>query len=651
MLLCTSILVQAQSVFSDSLRAALRSLPNDSNKVKKLLTAQPYLAFTQPDSAIFYADSIIHFSEGIKFDYGKARGYQLKANAYLYNTDYLLSLYYSQKALHLFESLNERWGIAHSHTLRGTLFTNLGDFKQARAEMLRSRKIIYSLGSEYYDRQNDTIVSSELEKLSIDYELATVYLASNMLDSALVLAKAVLKLDQDLEDNWSAPPILLGDIYYKRGEYDSALQVYNTRTTLNFGLDSAKNFIGRALVFAKLHQADSSIMYARRAFEISERIKLSKEAMQASEILSKAYENIDSEKSIKYYKINTALKDSLYNREKVNQFSNIVFSDELRRLDAKAAEESARNKFRIWSLLGITFTLVVTGLLLWRNNQHKKTANKLLQQEKQTVEKTLQRLQSTQSQLIHSEKMASLGELTAGIAHEIQNPLNFVNNFSEVNRELLIEMKEEIEKGNIEEVKTIATTILENHEKINHHGKRADGIVKGMLQHSRSSSGIKEPTDLNVLADEYLRLAFHGFRAKDKTFNVTTKTDFDKTVGKVNVVPQDIGRVVLNLITNAFYTVSEKKNQTADEYEPTVTVKTIRHNGRVLISVKDNGIGIPQKVLDKIFQPFFTTKPTGQGTGLGLSLSYDIIKAHGGEINVETNEGVGTEFKIHLPVH
>ena len=278
-----------------------------------------------------------------------------------------------------------------------------------------------------------------------------------------------------------------------------------------------------------------------------------------------------------------------------------------------------------------------------------------LQTEKKRAEDALSELQVTQKQLIQSEKMASLGELTAGIAHEIQNPLNFVNNFSDVNKELLIEMKEEIVKGNIEEVKLIANDIISNEEKINHHGKRADAIVKGMLQHSRSSSGQKEPTDINELADEYLRLAYHGLRAKDKSFNATMKTDFDEAVGKVNVIPQEIGRVFLNLITNAFYVVTEKKKHASagsapNGYEPTVTVTTKKENDKVVVSVKDNGSGIPQKVLDKIFQPFFTTKPTGQGTGLGLSLSYDIVKAHSGEIKVKTKDGEGSEFVISLPV-
>ena len=263
-------------------------------------------------------------------------------------------------------------------------------------------------------------------------------------------------------------------------------------------------------------------------------------------------------------------------------------------------------------------------------------------------------LTNTQAQLIQSEKMASLGELTAGIAHEIQNPLNFVNNFSEVNTELIDELSEEVDKGNLDEVKTIAKNIKENEQKINHHGKRADAIVKGMLLHSRSSSGVKEPTDINALCDEYLRLAYHGLRAKDKSFNAKFETHFDEGIGKVKIIPQDIGRVILNLITNAFYVVDDKSSSAKasgeTKYEPTVSISTKKVGKKVEIKVLDNGNGIPKKVLEKIFQPFFTTKPTGQGTGLGLSLSYDIVKAHGGELSVETKEGKETTFTIKLPI-
>jgi len=277
-----------------------------------------------------------------------------------------------------------------------------------------------------------------------------------------------------------------------------------------------------------------------------------------------------------------------------------------------------------------------------------------LVKQKEELLHTLKELRETQAQLIQSEKMASLGELTAGIAHEIQNPLNFVNNFSEINTELLDELKKELLTDNKEEAVSIANDIIENEQKINHHGKRADSIVKGMLQHSRTSSGTKEPTDINALADEYFRLSYHGLRAKDKSFNATMKTDFDETIGKINIISQDIGRVFLNLFNNAFYAVSEKKKMNIPGYEPTVTISTKKLNNKsgsnqIEIIVKDNGIGIPQKAVQKIFQPFFTTKPTGEGTGLGLSLSYDIIKAHGGELKVENNNEEGASFIIILP--
>ncbi len=268
--------------------------------------------------------------------------------------------------------------------------------------------------------------------------------------------------------------------------------------------------------------------------------------------------------------------------------------------------------------------------------------------QKLELEKALGDLKAVQQQLIQNEKMASLGELTAGIAHEIQNPLNFVNNFSEVNKELLAEMNDAINNGDYEEAKSLAADISGNQDKINFHGKRADGIVKGMLQHSRSSTGQKEMTDINILCDEYLRLSYHGLRAKDKTFNARFETSFDGSVGKINVVPQDIGRVILNLINNAFYVVNEKKKTGIEGYEPMVTVSTKKENNKVLISVTDNGNGVPDSIKEKIFQPFFTTKPTGQGTGLGLSLSYDIVKTHGGELKLETKEGKGTTFMIIL---
>jgi two-component system NtrC family sensor kinase len=373
--------------------------------------------------------------------------------------------------------------------------------------------------------------------------------------------------------------------------------------------------------------------------------------------------------ALEHYKLFSLYRDSLMNVEAAIKSVQAKMQYEFDKKEAVAKAEQARKDaeqrrikniqyFTIAALIVLLLVILLIAFIQWRNNNQKKKANAVLQQQKEKVENTLTELKSTQYQLIQSEKMASLGELTAGIAHEIQNPLNFVNNFSEVNTELIAEMKDELKAGNKEDAIAIANDIADNEQKINHHGKRADAIVQGMLQHSRSSSGVKEPTDINALADEYLRLAYHGLKAKDKSFNATMKTDFDESIGNINIIPQDIGRVLLNLYSNAFYAVTEKKKQQSENYEPTVTLTTKRSSslptlregrGEVEIKVKDNGNGIPQNVLDKIFQPFFTTKPTGQGTGLGLSLSYDIIKAHGGEIKVETKEGEGTAFTIILP--
>ncbi len=296
-----------------------------------------------------------------------------------------------------------------------------------------------------------------------------------------------------------------------------------------------------------------------------------------------------------------------------------------------------------------------TVILLEETIEELDLKRKAIEETNIALQKTLEDLKAAQAQLIQSEKMASLGELTAGIAHEIQNPLNFVNNFSELSVDLAKELKEEVGKLEIAEkdkeyVNEIIGDLTQNQEKINHHGKRASSIVKGMLEHSRKSSGTKEPTDINALADEYLRLAYHGLRAKDKDFNATMETHFDPNLPKIEIIPQDIGRVILNLINNAFYAVNERSKKGEAGYQPTLSITTqLTADNQLLITIKDNGSGIPEHIKDKIFQPFFTTKPTGQGTGLGLSLSYDIVKAHGGELKVESLESIGSTFVILLP--
>ena len=405
-------------------------------------------------------------------------------------------------------------------------------------------------------------------------------------------------------------------------------------------------------------------LQTQQLWNISQRNNNPNYKLAATGFKRELFERLHQMDSAYYFsRLEADTRELIFNQNNQNIVQSLAFKEELRGIEESGRRATHEGELRQYALLGGLGVFTIIALLLFRNNQSRKKANELLhiqkseiELQKKNAEQALTELKSTQSQLIQSEKMASLGELTAGIAHEIQNPLNFVTNFSEVNAELIEEMESEMEKGNLADAKAIGKSIKENQEKINHHGKRADAIVKGMLQHSRSSSGMKEPADINALADEYLRLAYHGLRAKDKTFNATLKTDFDQSIGNVSVVQQDMGRVILNLIMNAFYAVTERKNRAGSElpagqagFEPTVSVTTKRMDDKVLISIKDNGNGIPQKVLDKIFQPFFTTKPTGQGTGLGLSLSYDIVKAHGGDIKVNTKENDGSEFVITLP--
>ena len=372
--------------------------------------------------------------------------------------------------------------------------------------------------------------------------------------------------------------------------------------------------------------------------------------------LSECYENKGNfSKALSAFKIAAQIADSVRSKENIRKATELNMNYEFSKKEQAAQLDQQRIKARakgrqLALSIGLFFVLVVAVVAFYAY-RNKLKANALLQFQKEEIQRTLTELRSMQAQLIQREKMASLGELTAGIAHEIQNPLNFVNNFSETNVELLTELKQEIKIGNMQEVDAIATDVIENEQKIHHHGKRAEAIVKGMLEHSRSTKGEKQPIDINNLTDEYLRLAFHGMRAKDKAFNAKIETSFDERIGKINIIPQEIGRVLLNLFNNAFYTVHERKKQTTESYEPTVVVSTKRLNDKIEIHVQDNGMGISNSIQDKIFQPFFTTKPTGQGTGLGLSLSYDIVKAHSGELTMESREGAGAAFRIELPAN
>lgn len=396
---------------------------------------------------------------------------------------------------------------------------------------------------------------------------------------------------------------------------------------------------------------DPALRYVRTALAQANSLNLTRSINTQYEYLSRIFEQKKQYDSA-YYNLarSVKLKEALTGEQSNEQLQSMLDRERQRTADAEAAREKFQNRVRLYVMGGSLLILLVVSILLWKNNRNRQTANRMLQEQKQNLESTLAQLRNTQAQLVQSEKMASLAVLTAGIAHEIQNPLNFINNFAEVNIELSEEIKQELDAGHSAAALQLNDDIARNMTKIAFHGKRADSIVKNMLQHSRKSTGKKLPTDINALVDECLRLSYHGLRARDKNFNAIMETHFDPKAGKIDVVDQEIGRVLLNLFNNAFYAVQQKKLQQNGSYQPAISVRTEREERSVVIYVHDNGTGIPAKVLDKIYQPFFTTKPTGEGTGLGLSMSYDIItKGHGGTLEVKTEEGQYANFRIELP--
>ena len=542
-------------------------------------------------------------------------------------------------------------------------FTNTGNARNARLSMLAAIQL--DMGGLYrntkdYDKQliafrESLKTASEINDLTIitivNLNLGNLYRNRDQQDSALYYYKESIANSAKCgyRKYLSAVYNGLAEISLRRKNFNLVQQYLDSAIKLSEDYrdekEKASYYMLMTEFFIEKGLLDSAIYYAYKGLGVIKSTGQFTNIATAYTKLSKVYRMQNKyDSAFKYLELAVTVKDSVNSAENMKRFQNIGFFEQLKLNKLEKEKILAQNRIRTYTLLGGLGMILLVALILYWNNRQKQKANK-------TLEETLSNLKITQSQLIQSEKMASLGELTAGIAHEIQNPLNFVNNFSEVSNELIDEMKEELAKGNYDDAKGIADDVKQNLEKINHHGKRADAIVKGMLQHSRTGSATKEPTDINKLADEYLRLAFHGLRAKDKSFNATMKTDYDESIGNINIIPQDIGRVILNLITNAFYAVDEKTKSGIDNYEPTVSVRTKNINNNVEIKVTDNGNGIPQNVIDKIFQPFFTTKPTGQGTGLGLSMSYDIVKAHGGEIKAETKNGEETEFFITLPKH
>jgi two-component system NtrC family sensor kinase len=614
--------------------------------------------FSNSDSAVIYGQKELNLAQQIKFLRGEAGALNSLAIHYRILGEDPKSLELLLKGIQIAEDNQYSFELVRCLNSIGIIYSEFED---------------YSKSISYYQRSRETDETIHNKSLGIFplYNIARAYKKNNQLDSAVNYAEKAFHKLKRLQSEGDPFPYtveemsnllaLIGEIQFDLGNHPIAFEYLHKSIQLcqknTYHRVLSTTYYTMADFFKQMNQTDSCIYYAKKGLAEARTMGYKQGISSNSSLLAEQYESKDIREALNYIKIARAANDEIYSAKKTLSLQKTI-SDEQERQHMMANQKIAyQNKIKQYSLLTGLGVFLLIAFILYRNNRQKQKANKLLYRQKEEInlqrdkaEKALASLKATQTQLIQSEKMASLGELTAGIAHEIQNPLNFVNNFSEVNTELIDEAGQEIDKGNISELKTILNDIKENEQKINHHGKRADAIVKGMLQHSRSSNGIKEPTDINALADEYLRLAYHGLRAKDNSFNATMKTDFDEAIGEINIIPQDIGRVILNLITNAFYVVTEKKKQIGDSYEPTVSVSTKKINDKIEIRVGDNGNGIPQKVVDKIFQPFFTTKPTGQGTGLGLSISYDIIKAHGGELKVDTIDGEFAEFVILLPV-
>jgi signal transduction histidine kinase len=658
------------------LREAYLMAKDDSTRQNALINLEFYYSEVNRDSALYFNEQRIVIAKKIGYKLLEAAALNVKGYQKIQKGEYAEALKCLQESLKITQDSNNlevnHWIIVFPFHIPG----------KERFHVMSA--CIHQLGILMRETDN---LPKELECFkkalllarqvnSIDRQmisnsnLGSAFLRKGLLDSALYHAQQ--------SDSFSLlggykgifrgrNKALMGDVYFKQGDYRQAKLLYlkgldlSIKTNNQFNIAIAKHKLSQ--LYLKIKQNDSALFYAKDNLSLMYLVQQNFANFQLN--LGTLYEDIflaykqknQLDSAYKYLLITSQIKDSLYKVRIANlsAFQNVSFEETLR-LESEQMQTDA--KIRINSLLAGLMVVSVIGIILFRNNNQRKKSNLLLtsqkneiEQQKKQVEESMERLQSTQSQLVQSEKMASLGELTAGIAHEIQNPLNFVNNFAELNAELIDELATEANKGNLEEVKLLAKDIKENETKINHHGKRADAIVKNMLQHSRKTSGQKELTDINALCDEYLRLSYHGLRSKDKSFNAEFETKFDTTLPLISVIPQDIGRVILNLINNAFYAVNARqKMEQQGEYKPQVTISTRKEGNQVVIEVSDNGTGMTEQVKEKIFQPFFTTKPTGEGTGLGLSLSYDIVtKGHGGSINVSTSTNQGTVVSVQLP--
>ena len=656
----------------DSLRDRLATAHDGKERVIALSGLADYYGFNQFDSCQFYAKQVLEQSDLEGFTYGKFLGTRSLFFALNTQGNYPKALEVVLKGMEAVKGISKDHADALiiPHYFLGVLYREMGDLPAAKNELHQAMEMQRASGES-------------MSELFFAYsQMAMVCSAGQERDSALWYARKGYEYGLDskkFQKFLALAMAVLGNTEELDGHLGSAKELYSGGMTQSriFGnvYFEARNAYLLANLYAKEGNADSCIDLARYSFILAAQHEFSEYKENAAKLLAEQYRTLGRADSSLFYMTQMIVaRDSVFSQAKIKQFQKTVFDQERSRQQMKLDEERSAYQKRLFGLLAICSVAFLLGGILYHNNRQKEKAN-------EEVRKAYRELKLTQAQLIQSEKMASLGELTAGIAHEIQNPLNFVNNFSDINKELVSEAKDSLAKGDIEDVNSVLDDIGQNQEKITLHGRRADAIVKSMLQHSRTSSGQKEPTDLAVLADEYLKLAFHGIRAKDKDFNCILETDFDQDLPKVNLVPQEIGRVLLNLYNNAFQAVMERKKSGEEGYEPKVRVEvrgvgsqhaalssqgdsqrgrqqsaavdpgsSILDPRSITLRVTDNGPGIPGAIREKIFQPFFTTKPTGQGTGLGLSLSYDILRAHGGEVNLVEHKGEGATFEILVAV-
>jgi signal transduction histidine kinase len=632
-LLGYSIGFSQKSSVIDSLKKQLVQSKSDTRRVNILVDLCSQYRQGNTDSSVQYGLMALDLAKSLQDVQG-----QIEAQGFLSITEEQLGNL-SQAFQMAFTSL-EMAKENHLEKFAGPAYNALGetciilkDYNRALSYLKKEKSIAMEQGS--------------LESLAYShYDLGVAYTGLNILDSAQTSENEATKYFKALKRDEPLVLLALGDIELKKKNLNEALNFYlnSLKISIPNGEHRATAYAYNKLAYYYYGQNNipSSTDYALKCIDESRIVSQRNTLLESASLLSQIYEPTNPSQSLYYLKIADTYKSWLFGASNIQTIQSVINQEVENQRKAESDKIAYRNRVIQWAFIGGLLVMLLIALILYRNARQKQKTNALL-------ESTLKDLQSRQSQLIQSEKMASLWELTAGIAHEIQNPLNFVNNFSDLNQELLAEMLEEIRKGNFDEVEPLALDITQNEAKIQNNGKRADAIIKGMLQHSQRGDGKKESIDLNALADEYLRLAYHGLRAKDKDFNVFLKTDLEPGLGKVNIIPQDIGRVLLNLYNNAFYSVHQKKKISGDGFEPLVSVITRKGNNQVFIHVQDNGLGVPAKIIDKIFQPFYTTKPTGQGTGLGLSLSYDMVKAHGGEILVESREGHSCEFIVRFP--